>query len=115
MATTEISISPEMIAEAVRNAHGIARRNERDGNRRSETHHGQARRQEGLSAGPKRPDLVRSATGLSVNEITLEKAVAGKLTFDDVGFAPKPWSIRRRFARAPVVRTWQRIFAARPR
>jgi propanediol dehydratase small subunit len=39
--------------------------------------------------GQKRPDLVRSATGLSLNEITLEKAASGKLTFDDVRIRPE--------------------------
>lgn len=37
----------------------------------------------------KRPDLVKSATGLAFNEITLDKVVEGKLGFDDVRIRPE--------------------------
>lgn len=37
----------------------------------------------------KRPDLVRSATGLSLDEITLDKFVAGKIDFKDIGICPE--------------------------
>ena len=37
----------------------------------------------------KRPELVKSAKGLSLNEITLEKVVAGELSFDDVKIRPE--------------------------
>ena len=36
----------------------------------------------------KRPDLVKSATGLGLEDITLQKAVAGELSFDDVKISP---------------------------
>ncbi len=37
----------------------------------------------------KRPDLVRSATGLALQDITLDKVIAGQLTFDDVKIRPE--------------------------
>ena len=39
--------------------------------------------------GSKRPDLVRSATGLSMDEITLEKAVSGQIAFEDLRIRPE--------------------------
>lgn len=37
----------------------------------------------------KRPELVKSAKGLGLGEITLDKVVAGELTFDDVKIRPE--------------------------
>lgn len=37
----------------------------------------------------KRPDLVKSATGLPIDEITVDKVVAGKLSFDDIRIRPE--------------------------
>jgi propanediol dehydratase small subunit len=37
----------------------------------------------------KRPELVKSMKGLNLNEITLEKVVAGELSFDDVKIRPE--------------------------
>ena len=37
----------------------------------------------------KRPELVKSMKGLSLNDITLEKVVAGELSFDDVKIRPE--------------------------
>lgn len=37
----------------------------------------------------KRPELVKSAKGLGLNDITLEKVVAGELSFDDVKIRPE--------------------------
>jgi propanediol dehydratase small subunit len=37
----------------------------------------------------KRPDLVRSASGLRLDEITLEKVVAGKIDFEDIKIRPE--------------------------
>ncbi|MGC9158022.1 MAG: diol dehydratase small subunit, partial [Terracidiphilus sp.] len=36
----------------------------------------------------KRPDLVKSVTGLGLKEITLDKVVEGKLSFDDMKIHP---------------------------
>lgn len=89
MATAEISISPEMIAEAVRKAmESLA---EANGTATAPTKPttGKLDAKKDYPLGQKRPDLVRSATGLSIEEITLEKATSGKLTFDDVRIRPE--------------------------
>lgn len=39
--------------------------------------------------GEKRPELVKSQTGLGLDDITLEKVVAGELNFDDVKIRPE--------------------------
>ncbi len=89
MATTEISISPEMIAEAVRRA--MASLGESNGHAAVATKPttGKLDAKKDYPLAVKRPDLVRSATGLGLEEITLEKAVSGKLTFDDVRIRPE--------------------------
>lgn len=89
MATTEISISPEMIAEAVRKAMESLAETNGTATVAAKPTTGKLDAKKDYPLGEKRPDLVRSATGLSVNEITLDKAVAGKLTFDDVRIRPE--------------------------
>ena len=37
----------------------------------------------------KRPDLVRTATGLSLSDITLEKVNSGDISFDDIKIRPE--------------------------
>lgn len=87
MATTEISISPEMIAEAVKRA--MASLGETSGKATVATTTGKLDAKKDYPLGQKRPDLVRSATGLGLDEITLEKAASGRLTFDDVRIRPE--------------------------
>ncbi len=88
MATTEISISPEMIAEAVRRA--MASLGETNGKAAVATPtSGKLEAKKDYPLCSKRPDLVRSATGLSLEDITLEKAISGKLTFDDFKIRPE--------------------------
>lgn len=88
MATTEISISPEMIAEAVRKAmESLAETGETAAITKTIT--GKLDAKSDYPLAQKRPDLVRSATGLGLDEITLEKAASGRLTFDDVKIRPE--------------------------
>ncbi len=89
MATTEISISPEMIAEAVRKAMESLGQTNGGGTTATKPTTGKLDAKKDYPLGQKRPDLVRSATGLSIDEITLEKAASGKLTFDDVRIRPE--------------------------
>ena len=88
MATTEITITPEMIAEAVKRA--MASLGEGNGSAvASKPTTGKLDAKKDYPLSQNRPDLVRSATGLALNEITLEKAASGKLTFDDVRIRPE--------------------------
>jgi propanediol dehydratase small subunit len=89
MATTEISISPEMIAEAVRKAMESLGETNGKATVTTKTTTGKLDAKKDYPLSRKRTDLVRSATGLSLEEITLEKAASGKLTFDDVKIRPE--------------------------
>ena len=73
MATTEISISPELIAEAVRKA--MASLGETNGTAAVATKPttGKLDAKKDYPLCQKRPDLVRSATGLRLEEITWKK------------------------------------------
>ncbi len=48
----------------------------------------------------KRPDLVRTATGLSLEEISLDKAEAGKINFGDMKIRPETLEHQARIAEA---------------
>jgi propanediol dehydratase small subunit len=89
MATTEISISPEMIAEAVRKAMESLAEGNGTATATTKPATGKLDAKKDYPLAQKRSDLVRSATGLALEEITLEKAAAGKLTFDDVKIRPE--------------------------
>jgi len=89
MATAEISITPEMIAEAVRKAMESLAETNGTATVPTKPTTGKLDAKKDYPLGQKRPDLVRSATGLSIDEITLEKAASGKLTFDDVRIRPE--------------------------
>lgn len=91
MAQTQISISPELIAEAVKRA--MASLGESNGSNGKPTTvtqtTGKLDAKHDFPLSRRRPDLVRSATGLSLDEITLEKATSGQLSFDDVKIRPE--------------------------
>ena len=89
MATAEISISPEMIAEAVRKAMESLGETNGKATVTTKPTTGKLDAKKDYPLSRKRTDLVRSATGLSLEEITLEKAASGKLTFDDVKIRPE--------------------------
>ncbi len=48
----------------------------------------------------KRPDLVRTATGLSLEEIVLDKAEAGKISFNDTKIRPETLEYQAQIAEA---------------
>lgn len=48
--------------------------------------------------GTKRPDLVKSASGKGLSDITLEKVVGGEITFDDVKIRPETLEFQAQIA-----------------
>ena len=48
----------------------------------------------------KRPDLVRTATGLSLEEIVLDKVETGKITFNDIKIRPETLEYQAQIAEA---------------
>lgn len=90
MAQLETEISPELIAAAVKRV--LASLNE-PGAKPAVTGNGSkagnldAKKDYPLAI--KRPDLVKSATGVGLDELTLDKVLEGKLTFDDIKIHPQ--------------------------
>ncbi len=89
MATTEVNITSEMIAEAVRKAMESLAETNGTATTVTKPTTGKLDAKKDYPLAQKRTDLVRSATGLGLDEITLEKAASGKLTFDDVRIRPE--------------------------
>ena len=88
--TKDVSFSPELIAEAVKRAmaalgQGASQRSESTTGKRNG--HLDGKRDYPLAA--RRSELVKSASGLSLEDITLEKAASGKITFDDIKIRPQ--------------------------
>jgi propanediol dehydratase small subunit len=83
-------ISPELIAAAVKrvlaslNDPAVTRAGTGNGSSAGQL---DARKDYPLAIN--RPDLVKSATGLGLADITLDKVLEGKLTFDDIKIAPQ--------------------------
>jgi propanediol dehydratase small subunit len=89
MAQQGNEISPEQIALAVKRV--LASLNDPTGKSASPgspTSAGKLDAKKDYPLAIKRPDLVKSATGLGLNDITLDKVVEGKLTFDDIKIHP---------------------------
>ena len=83
MAQKGTNISPELIAETVRRVMAtLGEGTGKTGGSSSPAGKLDARRDYPL--GSKRPDLVKSASGLGLEGITLDKVEAGKISFDDV-------------------------------
>jgi len=85
----ELNISPDLIAEAVRRA--IGKLGQEGGGEKLVENNltGKLDAMKDYPLAEKRSDLVKSATGKSLNDITLEKVVAGGITFDDITISPK--------------------------
>ena len=82
------NISPELIAEAVKRVMGsLGEGTQKTTGAVGSTGKLDAKKDFPLS--DKRPDLVRSATGLGLGDITLDKVIAGQLSFDDVRIRPE--------------------------
>lgn len=82
------NISPELIAEAVKRVMGSLG----EGTQKTTgtvAPSGKLDAKKDFPLGSKRPDLVKSATGLGLDDITLDKVIAGQLSFDDVRIRPE--------------------------
>ncbi|MGA2938711.1 MAG: diol dehydratase small subunit, partial [Syntrophobacteraceae bacterium] len=79
---------PELIAEAVKRVMGsLGEGTQKTTGAVGST--GKLDAKKDFPLGIKRPDLVRSATGLGLDDITLDKVIAGQLSFDDVRIRPE--------------------------
>ena len=86
----DANISPELITEAVKRA--MAALGQSSGRANVSPASGGNSRLDGKRDYPlssKRPELVKSASGLSLDDIRLEKVVSGEITFDDIKIRPE--------------------------
>lgn len=92
-----VNISPELVKEAVKRVMAAVSEGSKDS---------MAPTGKGIDPGKdyplaqKRPDLVRTATGLSLDEITLDKVVSGKITFGDLKIRPETLEYQAQIAEA---------------
>lgn len=79
----DINISPDMIAEVVKRA--MAAMNQSTGEGVSTiTESGKLDAGKDYPLGANRPDLVKSASGLAIDDIVLEKVINNQIKFDDI-------------------------------
>jgi len=84
----DLNISPDLIAEAVKRVMAeIGQGSSQRPAINKSTDRLNAKKD--FPLGEKRPELVKSASGLSLDEITLEKVISGKIGFDDVKIRPE--------------------------
>ena len=84
----DMNISPEVIAEAVKRA--MSALGKRPGQETlTGNPAGKLEAEKDYPLGTKRPDLVKSASGLALKDITLDKVVSGQIGFDDVKIRPE--------------------------
>ena len=84
----ELNISPDLIAEAVKRA--LDKLGQGPGTGPVENNStGKLDAMKDYPLADKRSDLVKSATGKSLNDITLDKVVAGEISFADISISPK--------------------------
>ena len=84
----DLNISPDLIAEAVKRV--MAEIEQGSSQRPATTKStGKLDAKKDFPLGEKRPELVKSGSGLSLDEITLEKVISGKIGFDDVKIRPE--------------------------
>jgi propanediol dehydratase small subunit len=88
--TKDVTFSPELIAEAVKRAMAALAQDAGQGHQSTTgTRNGHLNGERDYPLASKRPELVKSASGLSLEDITLEKAASGKITFDDIKIRPE--------------------------
>ncbi len=83
-----LDISPDVVAEAVKRV--LTELGESPGQSDDASMgSGKLNARRDFPLGAKRPDLVRSASGLHLDEITLEKVLGGKIGFEDIRIRPE--------------------------
>jgi len=83
----ELNMSPDLIAEAVKRAL-VKLGQEGVGKGLVKNNSGKLDAKKDYPLGIRRPDLVKSATGKSLDDISLDKVVAGNIGFDDITISP---------------------------
>lgn len=87
--TMQNDISPDVIEAAVKRVLSALNGNGATPAAPASTAGGKLDAKKDYPLAKKRPDLVKSATGLPIDEITVDKVTAGKLSFDDIRIRPE--------------------------
>lgn len=102
-----VPISPELVKEALKRVVAAVSESSKD----SQAPTGKGPTEKGPTGkgldpkkdyplGQKRRDLIRTATGLSLEEITLDKVTSGKITFGDLKIRPETLEYQAQIAEA---------------
>ncbi|MCJ7501154.1 diol dehydratase small subunit [bacterium] len=84
-----LAISPDRIADVVKQVMATMQGGPGDSSGGSASPKGGLDARKDYPLANKRPDLVQSASGLKLEDITLDKVVDGNLTFDDIKIKPE--------------------------
>jgi propanediol dehydratase small subunit len=84
----KINVSPDIIAEAVKRVMDTLSQGQARGGV-TNTRTGELDALKDYPLATQRPDLVRSATGLSLDDITVDKVSSGAIKFEDVSIRPE--------------------------
>jgi propanediol dehydratase small subunit len=93
-----VAVSPELVKEAVKRVVAAVSESSRE-SKAPATGKGLDPKKD-YPLGQKRRDLIRTATGLSLDEITLDKVVSGKITFGDLKIRPETLEYQAQIAEA---------------
>jgi propanediol dehydratase small subunit len=85
--TKGVNISPDLIKEAVKRV--VAVLSEGTVGTQAPAQHGRLDPKKDYPLAQKRPDLVKTSTGLSLADVTLDKVVGGKVNFEDMKIRPE--------------------------
>ena len=88
MADPKVNISPELIAEAVKRVMSTLGESQTGANKPA-TPAGKVDAKRDYPLAGKRPDLVQSASGMKLEDISLDKVVSGQISFDDIKIRPE--------------------------
>jgi propanediol dehydratase small subunit len=92
-----VNISPELVKEAVKRV--VVALSESSKDSQTRTGRGLDPKKD-YPLAQKRPDLVQTGTGLSLNDITLDKVAGGKINFADMKIRPETLEYQAQIAEA---------------
>jgi propanediol dehydratase small subunit len=96
--TKGVNISPELLKEAVKRV--VMALSEGSTGVQATTQHKGLDPSKDYPLAQKRPDLVKTSTGLSLDDITLDKVASGKVNFEDMKIRPETLEYQAQIAEA---------------
>jgi len=96
--TKGVNVSPELLKEAVKRV--VMALSEGSTGVQATTQHKGLDPSKDYPLAQKRPDLVKTSTGLSLDDITLDKVASGKVNFEDMKIRPETLEYQAQIAEA---------------